>query len=133
MGISVEYIARIRMKCLLILASVVVAAVGQGDYPEALEARAPTPGGGFPGGNYDPCKCQCVFPAVTDSCPGQSASGLCGNCLSIYNGRTWCYVDGAAANSCSDTKQSSGRFWSYEACITPHVGSSSCPYDYSDY
>merc|ERR1719419_1265625 len=133
------------MKCLLILASVVVASVGQGhegagagggfsirvddrDFiaqggSRIVAQRAPSPGGW----NYDPCRCQCVFPAVTYSCP--SASGLCGNCQSVYNGRQWCYVDGAAAHFCSDTAQSgSGRFWSFEACATPHVGSSLCPY-----
>ena len=117
------------MKCLLILASVVVASVGQGhegagaglylihhssfllaDIRSRLaksillfclceknnaNLKNQLVGGGFsirgrdfgpqaqaapsPGGwNYDPCRCQCVFPAVTYSCP--SASGLCGNC-----------------------------------------------------
>jgi len=124
MGRSVEYCCK--MKTLLIFATVLVAVRGQG--PEGGEgsryapnAAAPSPGGG----NYDPCKCQCVFPAKTYKCGFRR----CGNCLSTYRGRKWCYVDGIAANACGDTRQSdSGKFWSWEACTTPTIGSSQCPY-----
>merc|ERR1719447_217207 len=70
------------MKTLLIFATVLVAVRGQG--PEGGEgsryapnAAAPSPGGG----NYDPCKCQCVFPAKTYRCGFKT----CGNCKSRDN------------------------------------------------
>merc|ERR1719259_1290949 len=89
-----------------------------------FEAAAPDPSCG----NYDPCECQCVFPAKTYACPF-TPSGKCGNCESRYKGRKWCYVDGKAGNACSDTKKSgSGKYWSFEACTTPAVGTELCPY-----
>merc|ERR1712198_631299 len=127
MGISREGSSRkSKMKTLLILILVAVAVMGQG--PEGGEgppifARAPVPGE-----DPDPCNCQCVFPAKTYSCKF-SRSGKCGNCESRYQGKKWCYVDGKAGSACSDTKLSgSGKFWSFEACTTPHVGTPQCPY-----
>merc|ERR1712113_684128 len=117
-----------KMKALLILVSFAVAIMGQG--PEGGEGP-PIPAAAPDcerRGDCDPCKCQCVFPAVTYNCKF-TPSGKCGNCESRYRGRKWCYVDGTAGNACSDTKRSgSGKFWSFEACSTPGVGSNQCPY-----
>merc|ERR1712136_455032 len=136
MGISVEWDPHARalskMKTLLILVSVAVAVMGQG--PEGGEGlsvfegpqRAPAPDPSR--ANYDRCKCQCVFPAETYYCKF-TRSKKCGNCESRYKGRKWCYVDGKAGNHCSDTKKSgSGKYWSFEACTTPAVGTELCPY-----
>ena len=46
---------------------------------------------------------------------------------SQWLGRHWCYVSYNTRDQCRDTRISrSGRAYSFEACITPAVGSSRC-------
>ena len=76
---SVASSRKSKMRALLILVSVAVAIMGQG--PEGGEGP-PIPAAAPDcerRGDCDPCKCQCVFPAVTYNCKF-TPSGKCGNC-----------------------------------------------------
>ena len=69
------------------------------------------------------CECQCSNIEFRDK-----YGKLNGNCKSAdTTGALWCYVDNRF-NRCSDlsTSQRFGKFWSYEACATPELGSPLC-------
>jgi len=88
-------------------------------------SRAPAP----PPNDCSECWCQCKRLSFRD---GYGRTH--GNCASSYNGAQWCYVEnniGYGYSTCQDQRRSvkfPGETWSYSACATPALYSSSCRY-----
>jgi len=73
---------------------------------------------------YENCDCQCSSLTFRDK-----YGVVQGNCKSSDNtGAVWCYVE-KYNYSCNDLRTSTrfrNRYWSYEACATPHRNSYQC-------
>merc|ERR1711914_10854 len=77
---------------------------------------------------YENCYCHCSNYVYKDN------NGITqGNCKSSDDVAQWCFVD-PLFSDCSDLvkHEKLDKFWSYEACATPDLGSHQCPIYYDD-